>query len=89
MEPNLQIHLRRLMKAAGYNQKSLALAAELNETAVRDFLKGRSKNPRIDTLDALAKTLRCLVSALRGNDEQSGNYDRVQHVEIFGALGIE
>ncbi len=89
IESSLQIHLRRLMVAAGFNQKSLARAAELNETAVRDILKGRSKNPRIDTLDALAKTLRCPVSALRGHDEQSGNYDRVERVEVVGALGIE
>ena len=86
LESNLQIQLRRHMEAAGYNQKSLARAAGLNETAVRDILKARSKNPRIDTLDALAKTLRCTVAALRGLDDQSGRLDRVESVEVIGAL---
>lgn len=85
-ETSLQRELRRRMKEAGYNQKSLARAAELNETAVRDILKGRSKNPRIDTLDALAKSLMCSVAALRGNDEESGKFDQIERVEVVGAL---
>ena len=74
------------MVAAGYNQKSLARAAGLNETAVRDILKARSKNPRIDTLDALARTLGCSVATLRGNDWHIGNSDRVDRVDVVGAL---
>lgn len=65
-ESPLQIELRRRMKAAGYNQKSLARVAQLNETAVRDILKGRSKNPRADTLEALGRILGCTIDALRG-----------------------
>jgi len=65
-ESPLQIELRRRMEAAGYNQKSLARAAQLNETAVRDILKGRSKNPRADTLEALGRILGCTIDALRG-----------------------
>lgn len=86
MESNLQIQLRRRMEAAGYNQKSLARAAGLNETAVRDILKARSKSPRIDTLDALARTLRCSVAALRADEVHSGNSERVERIEVIGAL---
>lgn len=45
------------MKEAGLNQKSLAVKAGLNDTAVRDILKGRSKNPKLDTLHRLARAL--------------------------------
>jgi len=68
----LQRELRRRMVAGGYNQKSLARAAQLNETAVRDILKGRSRNPRADTLEALGRILGCTIDALRGGSDAAG-----------------
>ncbi len=85
-ESNLIVQLRRRMQAAGYNQKSLARVAQLNETAVRDILKGRSKNPRIDTLEALARILGCSVTVLRGEEGRAETSDRVEGVEVIGAL---
>jgi phage repressor protein C with HTH and peptisase S24 domain len=52
------------MNAAGYNQKSLARIAGLNETAVRDILVGKSRHPRHDTLQKLAAVLGCPVGEL-------------------------
>lgn len=58
------------MKERGFNQKSLAEAAHLNETAVRDILKGRSRRPLHTTIIALARTLACepedLIGGWRG-----------------------
>lgn len=64
-------NLTRLMKEKDFNQKSLALAAGLNETAVRDILKGKSLNPRLDTLQRLAAALRCHIWDITG-DAPSG-----------------
>ena len=45
--------IRWRMEAAGKNQKSLARAAQLNETAIRDILKARSNVPRQRLRDRL------------------------------------
>lgn len=60
----LAAELTRRMKAAGLTQKALALKAGLNETAVRDIRRGRSKHPRHDTIEKLATALGCSVMAL-------------------------
>ena len=56
--------LRRRMEAGGFNQKSLARAAGLNETAVRDILTGKSRHPRHDTVQKLAAALDCTAGEL-------------------------
>ena len=56
--------LRRRMEAGGFNQKSLARAAGLNETAVRDILIGKSRHPRHDTVQKLAAALDCSAGEL-------------------------
>ena len=52
------------MEAGGFNQKSLARAAGLNQTAVRDILIGKSQHPRHDTIEKLAASLDCSVMDL-------------------------
>lgn len=49
--------LKARMSAIGLNQRSLAVAAGLHEDRVRNILRGRSRNPRADTVDALAVVL--------------------------------
>jgi phage repressor protein C with HTH and peptisase S24 domain len=61
---SLASNIARRMTAAGFNQKSLARAAGLNETGIRDILIGRSRNPRVDTLGKIAKALGCTVAEL-------------------------
>lgn len=53
-----------LMASAGMNQKHLARVAGLNETYVRDLLKGRSKNPKHQHLAKLAEALDTTVDQL-------------------------
>lgn len=57
------------MREAGYNQRSLALAAGLGHTAVRDILDGRATSPRYATLSALAGVLGVSVEYLAGGEE--------------------
>ena len=52
------------METSGFNQKSLARGAGLNETAVRDILIGKSRHPRHDTLQKLAGALECALMDL-------------------------
>jgi transcriptional regulator with XRE-family HTH domain len=58
--------LRRLMNEAGIGQKALALKAGVNETYVRDILKGRSRNPEAGKLGKVAAALGCAAGALHG-----------------------
>ena len=46
------------------NPKSLSLAAGVNETYVRDILKGKSVNPRMEQLGKLAAKLGCTAEDL-------------------------
>ncbi|WP_051013739.1 S24 family peptidase [Pararhodospirillum photometricum] len=49
--------LGELMKKKGLKQKALALKAGLNETAIRDILVGKSKNPTAKTISAIVAVL--------------------------------
>jgi DNA-binding XRE family transcriptional regulator/SOS-response transcriptional repressor LexA len=52
------------MREMGLTQKGLAIKAGLNETAIRDILKGRSKDPQFSTLRAIARIFGCPVEDL-------------------------
>jgi transcriptional regulator with XRE-family HTH domain len=54
------------MEAKGFTPKGLSLAAKLNETYVRDILKGKSRNPTNARLQKLAAALECRVADLTG-----------------------
>lgn len=69
-DTHLARELKRRMLLARLSRKRLALSAGLNETAVRDIVAGRSKHPRHDTLEKLARTLKCSVADLI--DERAG-----------------
>lgn len=58
--------IRREMTARGFNQKSLAEAAGLNVTAVRDILIGKSRSPRGDTISKIAAALGVGAGVLLG-----------------------
>lgn len=60
--------LRALMEARGQNPRSLSVLAGLNPTAVRDMLEGRTRFPRYDTVQALAKALETTPAALMGEE---------------------
>ncbi|MXV44352.1 helix-turn-helix domain-containing protein [Saccharibacter sp. 17.LH.SD] len=58
--------IRQRMEDKGIGQKKLALSAELNETYVRDILKGKSKRPDVFSIGRLAVALGCTVDELIG-----------------------
>lgn len=49
--------IKSRMKELGYNQRSLAVAAGLHVDAVRNLLRGKSKNWRSDTYNAIMQVL--------------------------------
>jgi phage repressor protein C with HTH and peptisase S24 domain len=66
MTETLPERLTRLMREAGYNPRSLSLAASLGATAVRDIIDGRIASPRYATLQALAGVLGVRTEILAG-----------------------
>lgn len=68
----LQNELRRRMKDRGLSARALSLKAvrpdgsPVNETAVKAILSGKSRNPRMDTVQALADVFGCKTDDLLG-----------------------
>lgn len=62
--PSLSETLTALMREKGTNPTALAAAIGRNKTAVRDIMIGKSRNPRRDTLEKLAKELDVPVERL-------------------------
>lgn len=71
--PHWVSNLRRLMDELDLNPRSLSLKAGLNATAVRDMLEGRSRFPRYDTAQALAKALQTTPARLMSDANTAGN----------------
>jgi transcriptional regulator with XRE-family HTH domain len=63
------------MEFRGFGQKALALKAKLNETYVRDILKGKSRNPTQSRLRKVAEALDCSVEDLTGDATESRHSD--------------
>ena len=72
--------LKVLMKEHRVKAAPLARAAHLNESAVRDILRGRSKNPGIVTLKKIASVLNLRPSAL---------FEAGQGWPVVGAIGAD
>lgn len=70
-EHSLQSRLERLIRERDTNARRLAGDAGLNQTAIRDILKGRSLNPRHDTVQKIAAALNVSVGYLLGTDADS------------------
>src|SRR5580692_1750316 len=68
MSQTLTSRLERAMRDAGYNPRSLSLAAGLGITAVRDILDSRIVSPRYQTLEALARLLGVSVGWLMSGE---------------------
>jgi transcriptional regulator with XRE-family HTH domain len=54
---DMRKRIRTEMEAQGLNLKSLSLKAQLSETYVRDFLEGRSQDPKLSKIQAVADAL--------------------------------
>lgn len=65
-------NIEAAMAKQGTNPAKLARDAGLNQTGIYDIITGKSRNPRLDTIDKIAKALRVSVSYLlreRSDDE--------------------
>jgi hypothetical protein len=58
------------MEQQGLNPRSLSLKSGLNATDVRDMIEGRSRFPRYDTVEALAKALDTTPAVLMSIEQQ-------------------
>jgi len=67
-------NLERRMRVWDITQKALALKAGLNETAVRDILKGRSKDPQYTTLNSIARVFGCTIEDLYSDPAKIKKY---------------
>ena len=74
--------LKARMSAAGLNQRSLAIKAGLHQDRVRNILRGISRNPRADTVEALADALGVAATWLLGRDESAFPLRHTGAVEI-------
>ena len=54
---NMRERIRAEMDAQGLNAKELSLRAKLSETYVRDLLEGRSQDPKLSKVLAVAQAL--------------------------------
>ncbi|MEJ0063863.1 MAG: helix-turn-helix transcriptional regulator [Alphaproteobacteria bacterium] len=59
--------LQQLLNERDFSPRQLSILAGLNPTAVRDMLIGRARNPRYDTLQALARVLGTTPAYLMGD----------------------
>jgi len=66
MKALLAQHIEFRMKALGLNVKKLERNANLKVNAVKNILLGRSQNPNVYTVVAIAKALNCNLYELLG-----------------------
>lgn len=78
---DLRDNLRKLMDDRKFSASALTRAARLGGTAVWDILAGKSKNPRIDTLEAIAQALGVSIV-----DLIVGDVAQPQRVAIIGSV---
>lgn len=100
MRGALADEVERRMKALGMNAKHLSRAAGLNETFVRDVLKGKSQNPLMANVEKLADALHCEITDLQppiqkmgreqaprvASDLPDGVHERTTRVEEIGVF---
>jgi phage repressor protein C with HTH and peptisase S24 domain len=87
MSQTLQTRLERAMRDAGYNPRSLSLAAGLGITAVRDILENRIVSPRYQTLEALSRLLGVSVTFLATGETAAAPQPQTALLRDFPVYG--
>jgi phage repressor protein C with HTH and peptisase S24 domain len=87
MSQTLTSRLERAMRDAGYNPRSLSLAAGLGMTAVRDILDSRIVSPRYQTLEALARLLGVSVGWLMSGEAMADAHPPAAALRDFPVYG--
>jgi len=62
---------RIIRETPGLSMKGVSLSAGLGDTAVRDIIKGRSRNQKYTTIKAIADVLRMDISELMSQEEMA------------------
>jgi len=65
----LQDRLWARMTALGKSQAEISAATGMGSTVVRDIISGRSANPGVFTVQAIAKVLGCTIADLLGDQQ--------------------
>ncbi|AIL64872.1 hypothetical protein NOVO_02390 [Rickettsiales bacterium Ac37b] len=86
MDKDLATNLKAMMIKKGFSMKGLSLSAHLNETAVRDIITGRVKNPTYITLEKLARVLECEVKDLTASSTSNNSFTHSVNVLDTEAL---
>ena len=80
--------VHRRMVAKRLSQKSLARAAGLNETYVRDLFHGRSRNQKTEHLRSLARALDCDLADLAEPGKIDGSEPKGECVKLAKELTL-
>lgn len=81
--------IKRKMQENNLTIASLERLANLKENAISNIIKGRSKNPTISTLSAIAKALNCSVDTLIGHQYKQYNETIPwNHITFYGITKI-
>jgi len=64
MQQILQLNIKERLKRKGITVAEVERRAGLNKTTIQNILLGRSKNPGIEIISALAKELECSIDEL-------------------------
>lgn len=72
-ETTFQERLAEILRQRRMSMRALSLKAGLEESAVKQILYGKSKNPRLDTLKKIARVLGCSLDYLACGVENPGS----------------
>jgi len=70
-------NLRAAVKRDGRSAKRIAEAAGMNEGAIYDIWRGRSRHPQVDTLEKLAQAMNIPLSSLMPSDTDTPQDSRI------------
>lgn len=87
----IKLRIKHLMDEAHMNVNELEKKSGLSLSSVRSILNGRSKNPTIDTIAAIANTLGCTIDELvkenaPNTQKKIAKEESKQHEWVFSLL---
>lgn len=79
--------LRAEIDRQGTNPAAVSKGAGLNHTAVRDILSGKSKSPKVETIEKIARILRVSTGyLLHGDDLDQHTNNRIANIRLVGEV---
>lgn len=80
-------NIKAILDARNESTFHASLAAGLSRTAIDDFLRGRSKSLKVETLEMIASYLQVSIHALL--DERSDDQLRQEIMDVVGDLDAQ